>query len=129
MLSGHGELERFTPTHETGRYRGSVQLNDPQRGEPRSESAERRRLDDELIGLDRDDPEVQAFAEHLQRTHRTRSGYTVEGYLSGVGDFADSANRAAGGRRLLALTVVLLLLLVAALAVWNALGFVLTTFL
>jgi hypothetical protein len=46
-----------------------------------------------------------------------------------VGDFADSANRAAGGRRLLALIVVVLLLLGAALAVWNALGFVFATFL
>lgn len=102
---------------------------DPQQGGPRSDAEERRRLDDELLGLDRDDPEVQAFAEHLQRTTRSRPGYTVEGYLSGVGDFADSVNRTAGGRRLFALTVVALLLLGVALAAWNALGFVLATFL
>jgi hypothetical protein len=103
-----------------------VQGSDPQQG---FDAEERRRIEDELIGLDRDDPEVQAFAEHLQRTTRARPGYTVEGYLSGVGDFADSVNRAAGGRRLLAVTIVTLLLLGAAVATWNALGFVFATFL
>ncbi|MDQ4093050.1 MAG: hypothetical protein M3143_06500, partial [Actinomycetota bacterium] len=44
---------------------------------------ERRRLDDDLIGLDRDDPEVQAFFEHLDRAHRLRPGFTVEGELYG----------------------------------------------
>ncbi|MGH3978242.1 MAG: hypothetical protein ACRDRZ_04455 [Pseudonocardiaceae bacterium] len=104
-------------------------VGDPQRDGPGSEADERRRLDDELVGLDRDDPEVQAFAEHLARTRRARPAYTVEGYLSGISDFAESANRAGGGRRLAALVVVGLLLLGAAYVVWNALGVVLTTFL
>lgn len=80
---------------------------------------ERRRLDDELVGLDRDDPEVRAFSEHLARLHRQYPGFTVEGYLSGVADFADSANRAQGLRRMAAVVVVLLLLLGVAFAVWE----------
>lgn len=103
-------------------------VSDPQRDEPGSEAEERRRLDDELIGLDRDDPEVQAFAAHLERTHRQRPSFTVEGYLAGVADFADSANRTGGPRRLAATVVVALLLLVAAFVVWEALVFVVTTF-
>ena len=103
-------------------------VSDPQRDEPGSEAFERRRLDDELIGLDRDDPEVQAFAEHLKRTHRQRPGYTVEGYLSGVADFAESATRSGGGRRLSAVVVVALLLIGAVFAVWEALSVVFSTF-
>lgn len=92
-----------------------------------SDLDEQRRLDDELVGLDRDDPEVQAFAEHLQRVHRPRPGYTVEGYLSGIADFADSSNRAVGLRRQAAVAVVLLLLLGVAVTVLDALGAVLST--
>ncbi|HYZ09410.1 MAG TPA: hypothetical protein VE709_12675 [Pseudonocardiaceae bacterium] len=103
-------------------------VSDSQRNEPGADAAERRRLDDELIGLDRDDPEVQAFAEHLERTHRQRPGYTVEGYLSGVADFADSVTGAGGGRRLVGIGVVALLLLGAVFAVWEALVFVFSTF-
>ncbi|MQA15085.1 MAG: hypothetical protein GEV09_13205 [Pseudonocardiaceae bacterium] len=106
-----------------------MERSEPQRNGPCSEAAERQRLDDELVGLDRDDPDVRAFAEHLQRSHQHRPGYTVEGYLSGVTDFADSANRAAGGRRLAVLVVVALLLLVVAVTVWNAVAFVIDTFL
>ena len=87
--------------------------------DPTGDAQERRRLDDELIGLDRDDPEVQAFSEHLARIHRQRPGFTVEGYLSGIRDFAESANRAAGPRRLTAVLVVLLILLGVAFAVWE----------
>ena len=87
--------------------------------DPTGDAQERRRLDDELIGLDRDDPEVQAFSEHLARIHRQRPGFTVEGYLSGIRDFADSANRAAGLRRLAAVLVVVLILLGVAFAVWE----------
>jgi hypothetical protein len=89
---------------------------------PRSE-----RFDDELVGLDPDDPEAQAFAAHLDRMQRTVPGYTVEGYLAGVGEFADSANRAEGGRRWGAVAVVVLLLAVAAWVVWESLVFVLGT--
>src|SRR5882762_2194292 len=46
---------------------------------------------DELIGLDPDDPETLAFAEHLGRMHNDRPSFTVEGYLDGVADFAESA--------------------------------------
>lgn len=103
-------------------------VSDPQPGGPGSEADERRRLDDELIGLDRDDPEVQAFADHLARTHRQRPAFTVEGYLCGVTDFAEAVTRAEGPRRLAATVVVLLLLLGVAFAIWEALVFVFTTF-
>jgi hypothetical protein len=86
-------------------------------------------LDDELIGLDPDDPETQAFAAHLGRMHRDRPSFTVEGYLDGVSDFADSANRAQGGRRLGAVVLVVLLLIVAGYLIVDALGFVLSTWL
>lgn len=90
---------------------------------------ERRRLDDEMIGLDRDDPEVQAFSEHLNRAHLLRPSFTVEGYLSGVSDFADCANRAQGSRRILAVLIVTLILLGVAITVWEVTTFVLTTLL
>jgi hypothetical protein len=53
----------------------------------------------------------------------------VEGYLDGVRDFAESANRAEGGRRWAAVLVVVLLLLGAAYVVWEALVFVVVTLL
>jgi hypothetical protein len=90
------------------------------------EAQERRRLDDDLIGLDRNDPEVRAFSEHLDRAHRLRSGFTVEGYLSGVSDFAESVNRAEGPRWVAAVLVVVLILLGVAVTVWQAATFVLT---
>jgi hypothetical protein len=78
-------------------------------------------FDDELLGLDPDDPEAQAFAAHLDRMQRQQPAYTVEGYLAGVSDFADSANRAQGGRRWAAVLVVVLLLVGVAYVVWDAL--------
>lgn len=84
-------------------------------------------FDDELIGLDPDDPEAQAFADHLDRMQKIRPAFTVEGYIDGVGDFADSANRAEGGRRWAAVLVVVLLLTVAAYVIWEALRFVVLT--
>jgi hypothetical protein len=84
-----------------------------------------RQFDDELLGLDPDDPEAQAFAEHLDRMQTHRPGFTVEGYLEGVRDFAESANRAEGGRRWAAVAVVVLLLLGVAYVVWEALVFML----
>jgi hypothetical protein len=71
-----------------------------------------RQFDDELLGLDPDDPEAQAFAE-----------------LDGVRDFAESANRAEGGRRWAAVLVVVLLLLGVAYVVWESLVFVVVTLL
>jgi hypothetical protein len=80
-------------------------------------------LDDELIGLDPDDPETRAFAEHLDRMQRSRqSNFTVEASLAGVSDFADSANRAGGLRRLTAVVVVGLILLGVVVSVWYYLG-------
>lgn len=85
------------------------------------------RFDGELLGLDPDDPEAQAFAAHLDRMHRQRPTFTVEGYLDGVSDFADSSHRAQGGRRLLAVLLVSLLLLVAGYLMADVAGFVLAT--
>lgn len=99
----------------------------------RRDPAERRASDDpvwhseDLVGLDPEDPEAQAFAAHLDRMRQSRPGFTVEGYLNGVTDFADSANRANGGRRLVAVVLVGLLLLVAGVLIWDALHFVVTT--
>ncbi|MGH3871263.1 MAG: hypothetical protein ACRDSR_07055 [Pseudonocardiaceae bacterium] len=101
--------------------------SEPQSDRPGAE--EHRRLHDELIGLDRDDPEVQAFAEHLDRTHRQRPGFTVEGELSGVRDFAESANRAQGPRWAAAALVTALILLGVAVALWETVTFILTTLL
>ncbi len=90
---------------------------------------ERRRLDDDLVGLDPDDPEVRAFSAHLERTHQLRPSFTVEGYLSGVSDFADSANRTEGPRRVAAVLVVTLILLGVVLTIWGAALFIVTTLL
>jgi hypothetical protein len=86
-----------------------------------------RQFDDELLGLDPDDPEARAFAAHLDRMQEQRPAFTVEGYLAGVGAFADSANRAEGGRRWSAVAVVVLLLAVAAWLVWESMVFVMLT--
>ncbi|MDQ4102739.1 MAG: hypothetical protein M3186_03115 [Actinomycetota bacterium] len=90
------------------------------------QTQERRRLDDDLIGLDRDDPEVQAFAAHLDRTHRLRPGFTIEGFLSDVTDLAESANRAQGPRWLAAVLVVALVL---AVMLWEPTRFLFTALL
>ena len=84
-------------------------------------------FDDELIGLDPDDPDARAFAAHLDRMQRQRPAFTIEGYLDGVRDFADSANRAEGERRWGAVLVVLLLLAVVAYLVWESFTLVVST--
>jgi hypothetical protein len=84
-------------------------------------------FDDELIGLDPDDPDAQAFAAHLDRMQQQRPTFTVEGYLDGVRAFADSANRAEGGRRWAAVLLVALLLVVAGYVVYDAFVFVMGT--
>ncbi len=99
------------------------ELHEPDR------STRSRQFDGELVGMDPDDPEAQAFAAHLDRMQNNRSAFTVEGYLNGVSDFADCANRAQGERRWAAVLVVLLLLAVAAHLVWDVLTFVLVTWL
>ena len=75
------------------------------------------------------DAHAQAFAAHLDRMQREGSTFTVEGYLDGVRTFADSANRAEGGRRWAAVALVGLLLAVAAYVVYDALLFVVGTWL
>ncbi|GAA4983911.1 hypothetical protein WHI96_10470 [Pseudonocardia tropica] len=84
------------------------------------------RFDDDLLGLDPEDPEARAFAEHLDRMQRVPS-CSVEGYIRGVGDFAESANRLRGPHRAAAVGVTVLLLLVAAWVIANAAGFVVAT--
>jgi hypothetical protein len=83
-------------------------------------------FDDELLGLDPDDPEAQAFAEHLDRVQRVRPAYTVEGYLGGMSDFADGANRLGGHYRLMAMILALAILLGVAVAAWDAILYLLT---
>ena len=87
---------------------------------------EREKFEEELIGLDPQDPETKAFAEHLDRMKRERPGYTVEGYLEGVQDFADSANRTSGHQRLVAVIVVGMILLGVVLTIWFALSDIIT---
>ncbi|MDQ3578706.1 MAG: hypothetical protein M3443_14155 [Actinomycetota bacterium] len=82
------------------------------------------RFQDDLVGLDPADPEAQAFAEHLDRVERVRPSYTVEGYLGGVGDFAESANRLGGHHRVAAGLVVLLIMLGVIVAAWDAIVFI-----
>ena len=88
-----------------------------------------RQFDDELLGLDPDDPEAQAFAAHLDRVQRQSPTFTVEGYLDGIRDFAESATRAQGARYWAAVLVVVLLLVGVLYAIWEALVFVLVTLL
>jgi hypothetical protein len=87
-----------------------------------------RQFDDELVGLDPEDPDAQAFAAHLERQQQVRSSYTVEGYLSDVGDFADSANRLGGHYKLMAAILVLLILLGVTITAWDALVYVFNSF-
>jgi len=89
----------------------------------------RGRFADDLIGLDPADPEVQAFAAHLDRMERTRPAYTVEGSLAGVRDFAEGAQRAHGPRRITAVVLVGLVLLGVVITVWEALLFLLSVLL
>jgi hypothetical protein len=83
---------------------------------------------DELLGLDPDDPEARAFAEHLRRQRRVNPSFTVEGYLSDMREFAASANRLGGHRKLMATILVLLILLGVTVTVWDALVYAFTTF-
>jgi len=86
------------------------------------------RFDDDLLGLDPADPEVRAFAEHLERQQRVGPSFTVEGYITGMSDFAASANRLGGHRKLMASLLTLLILLGVIVAAWDALVYVVTTF-
>ena len=83
-----------------------------------------RRFHDDLVGLDPDDPEARAFAAHLDRMERVRPTFTVEGELSGVRDFAESANRAGGLRHWAAVLMAFLVVLGVAYAGYEVLEFV-----
>ena len=85
-------------------------------------------FDDELLGLDPDDPEARAFAEHLRRQRQVHPSFTVEGYLTDMRDFAASANRLGGHHKLMASILVLLILLGVTVAVWDALVYAVSTF-
>jgi hypothetical protein len=85
------------------------------------------RFHEDLVGLDPDDPEAQAFAAHLDRVERVRSGYTVEGYLEGMSEFADGANRLGGHYRLMAMILALFILFGVAVAAWDAILYFLST--
>jgi hypothetical protein len=85
------------------------------------------RFADDLVGLDPDDPEARAFAAHLDRMERTPPGFTIEGQLAGVREFAESANRAGGERRLAAVIMVALILLGTGFVIFEALEVVLRT--
>jgi hypothetical protein len=87
------------------------------------------RFEEDLVGLDPEDPDAREFAAHLDKIEKVTPGYTVEGYLSGVTDFASSANRARGELRLVAVIVVALILIGVLIAAWNTLGFVFGTLL
>jgi hypothetical protein len=98
----------------------------PGPNDPDDDAGPRGRFAEDLIGLDPADPEVQAFAAHLDRMERTPPSFTVEGSLAGVRDFAESANRTHGPRRVMAVLVVGLMLLGVVITVWEALLFVLS---
>lgn len=85
-------------------------------------------FDDELVGLDPDDPEARAFAEHLRRQQQVHPSFTVEGYLTDMTDFAASANRLGGHRKLMAGLLVVLILLGVTVAAWDALVYAVSTF-
>jgi len=96
----------------------------PEDGHRREQPSER--FHDDLIGLDPDDPEARAFADHLDRVEKVRSGYTVEGYLADMSDFADGANRLGGHYRLMATILALIILVGIGVAAWDAFMYLLT---
>jgi hypothetical protein len=77
------------------------------------------RFDEDLIGLDPDDPEAQAFAEHLDRMERCEPGFTIEASLDRVADFADSSTRAGGLRWWTAALVAVLIVFGVVVASWD----------
>lgn len=121
----------------SARRSGDSSSNDPSSNDPSSSNPSSNghdsgdpteRFADELDGLDHEDPEVRAFAEHLDRMHHSYSRATVEGMLRGVGIFAHSANRARGNRRVAAVLVVSLMLFGVLFTVWNAVVYMVQTF-
>ncbi|KID31283.1 hypothetical protein [Prauserella rugosa] len=90
---------------------------------PDDENARRRRqFEDELIGLDPDDPEAQEFADHLHKMQRAEPTFTVESSLRGVAEFAEGSTRASGLRWWTAVLIVVLILLGVIVAAWDQLS-------
>ena len=77
------------------------------------------RFQDDLIGLDPEDPEARAFAEHLDRIERCGPNYTVEAALDGVADFAESSNRLGGLRYWVSALLVVLIVLGVIVTAWD----------
>jgi hypothetical protein len=77
------------------------------------------RFDEDLIGLDPEDPEAQAFAEHLDRMQRCEPGFTIEASLNRVADFAESSSRAGGLRWWTAAAVAALIVFGVLVASWD----------
>ena len=70
------------------------------------------RVPPNLAGLDPADPDVRAFAAHLDRVSRpSQSGYTMEARAAQAADLAEGVRRARG-RRLTLVNVVRLLYLI-----------------
>ncbi|WP_020671917.1 hypothetical protein [Amycolatopsis nigrescens] len=79
------------------------------------------RFQEDLVGLDPQDPEAQAFAAHLDRIERCEPAFTVEASINGVADFAESSNRLGGLRYWLAAVVVTLIMVGVIVASWDIL--------
>jgi hypothetical protein len=88
-------------------------------GRKQSQPKNNPRFQDDLIGLDPDDPEAQAFASHLDRIEKCEPGFTVEASIKGVADFADSSNRLGGLKWWVAAFVVSLIMIGTAIACWD----------
>ncbi|SNR52216.1 hypothetical protein SAMN06265360_108142 [Haloechinothrix alba] len=84
--------------------------------------AEHPRFSADLIGLDPDDQEARAFAEHLDKMERSGPSFTIEGSLQGVADFAESSTKLGGPRRYVVALVVTLILLGILAATWQFAG-------
>lgn len=80
------------------------------------------RFDDDLVGLDPDDPEAQDFAAHLDRMQRCEPAFTIEASIKGVADFAEGSNRAGGLRWWVAAAVVCLILGGVLVTTWETVG-------
>ncbi|MFF0144200.1 MULTISPECIES: hypothetical protein [Amycolatopsis] len=77
------------------------------------------RFHDDLIGLDPADPEVRAFAAHLDRMERTGPTFTVEACLDQVADFAESSARTGGLRYWISVLFVVLIVLGLLVTAWD----------
>lgn len=95
-------------------YRGDMAENPGAERHPR--------FDDDLVGLDPQDPEAREFAEHLDRMQRCDPNFTVEGSLRGVADFAEGSTRAGGLRWWVALLIICLILVGVLFSAWDILG-------